>query len=149
MYESEHFNNASLYWGWSLCKPPTWLMLVRGPMDRNVGWNGMLFTMICTCPFLQESGEFSLSSLHPPIRQRTASCTWGEGNKGWCVGRVNIERERGRGKEWWGRGKGWCKGKKLVEELLLSLANVWAIGNSLLRHFIFFIFITAMTDVEY
>lgn len=57
--------------------------------------------MICTCPFLQESGEFSLSSLQPPIRQRTASCTWGPGGwkrgqlavsfcKRWCVGSPAI-----------------------------------------------------------
>lgn len=55
----------------------------------------MLFTMICTCPFLQESGEFSLSSLHPPIRQRTASCTWREGN----VGREGGEGGEGAEKE--------------------------------------------------
>lgn len=55
----------------------------------------MLFTMICTCPFLQESGEFSLSSLHPPIRQRTASCTWGlEGECGRGEG-GNREGRRG------------------------------------------------------
>lgn len=63
----------------------------------------MLFTMICTCPFLQESGEFSLSSLHPPIRQRTASCTWvvvvvGEGLK-----KRGKERERERGEKREGR----------------------------------------------
>lgn len=57
----------------------------------------MLFTMICTCPFLQESGEFSLSSLHPPIRQRTASCTWGL--EGGCGRGEGGNREGRRGGE--------------------------------------------------
>lgn len=91
-------------------------------MDCNVGWNGVLFTMICTCPFLQESGEFSLSSLHPPIRHRTASCTWGlEGGCGRREG-GDVEREGGAGRMVRER-KRWCKGKKLVEELFLKL--VW------------------------
>lgn len=64
----------------------------------------MLFTMICTCPFLQESGEFSLSSLHPPIRQRTASCTYGfggvQGGKGQQGGASRrCRRERGSRQE--------------------------------------------------
>lgn len=60
----------------------------------------MLFTMICTCPFLQESGEFSLSSLQPPILQRTASCTWGsaegreEGEEGGGVGERGMMQNR-------------------------------------------------------